>query len=48
MAEKKKAVKNPLKITDTTFRDGHQSSLATRMRYEDMAPVAEQMDAIGW
>lgn len=48
MAEKKKKAANPLKITDTTFRDGHQSSLATRMRYEDMAPVAEQMDAIGW
>jgi len=49
MAEKKKkTATNPLKITDTTFRDGHQSSLATRMRYEDMAPVAEQMDAIGW
>ena len=49
MAEKKKkTAANPLKITDTTFRDGHQSSLATRMRYEDMAPVAEQMDAIGW
>ncbi|HET6461716.1 MAG TPA: pyruvate carboxylase subunit B [Syntrophales bacterium] len=49
MAEKKKkAAANPLKITDTTFRDGHQSSLATRMRTEDMTPVAEKMDQIGW
>jgi pyruvate carboxylase subunit B len=44
----KKTTPNPLKIMDTTFRDGHQSSLATRMRYEDMEPVAEQMNAIGW
>jgi len=48
MVEKKKKAANPLKIMDTTFRDGHQSSLATRMRYEDMEPVAEQMNAIGW
>src|SRR5512136_1832627 len=48
MAEKKKTAKNPLKITDTTFRDGHQSSLATRMRTEDMVPLAEAMNDIGW
>ena len=36
--------KNPVKITDTTLRDGHQSSLATRMRTEDMEPIAEEMD----
>ena len=49
MAEKKKTeAANPVKITDTTLRDGHQSSLATRMRTEDMLPVLEQMDAIGW
>lgn len=49
MAEKKKkAAANPLKITDTTFRDGHQSSLATRMRTEDMTPLAEAMNEIGW
>ena len=28
--------KNPVKICDTTFRDAHQSTLATRMRTEDM------------
>ena len=49
MAEKKKkTAANPLKITDTTFRDGHQSSLATRMRTEDMVPLAEAMNEIGW
>lgn len=46
--EKKEAKKNPVKITDTTFRDGHQSSLATRMRLEDMLPVLEELDQIGF
>ncbi|MEE9399961.1 MAG: hypothetical protein V3V23_06810, partial [Dehalococcoidales bacterium] len=36
--------KNPLKITDVTFRDGHQSNLATRMRTEDMVGIAEEMN----
>jgi len=40
--------KKPLKITDTTFRDGHQSSLATRMRTEDMVPVAKELDDVGF
>ncbi|MFZ7110586.1 MAG: pyruvate carboxylase subunit B [Desulfatiglandales bacterium] len=40
--------KNPLKIQDNTFRDGHQSTLATRMRTEDMLPIAENMDEIGF
>ena len=40
--------KNPLKIQDNTFRDGHQSTLATRMRTEDMLPIAEQMDSVGF
>ncbi len=48
MAEKKKETKTPLKICDTTFRDGHQSSLATRMRTKDMEPLAERMDQVGW
>ncbi|MFW6115265.1 MAG: pyruvate carboxylase subunit B [Thermodesulfobacteriota bacterium] len=39
---------NPLKIQDMTFRDGHQSNLATRMRTEDMLPIAEQMDEVGF
>ena len=43
-----KAVKKPVKITDTTFRDGHQSTLATRMRTDDMIPVAKELDDIGF
>ena len=39
---------NPLKIQDNTFRDGHQSIYATRMRTEDMIPIAEAMDEIGF
>ena len=37
-----------IKITDTTFRDAHQSLMATRLRTEDMVPVAEKMDKIGF
>jgi len=40
--------KNPVHIQDTTFRDGHQSTLATRMRTEDMLPIAEKMDEVGF
>ncbi len=38
----------PLKIQDNTLRDGHQSLLATRMRLDDMIPLAERMDEIGF
>lgn len=37
----------PIKITDTTFRDAHQSLMATRLRMSDMEPIAEKMDSIG-
>lgn len=37
-----------VRITDLTFRDGHQSILATRMRTEDMAGIAEEMDKTGF
>ncbi|GAB6063700.1 pyruvate carboxylase subunit B [Deferrisoma palaeochoriense] len=39
---------NPLKITDLTFRDGHQSLLATRMRTEDMEAIAETVGKVGY
>ena len=39
---------NPLKITDTTFRDGHQCTIATRMRTEDLEPVAAALDKAGF
>ena len=38
----------PLKIMDTTLRDGHQSLLATRMKTEDMIPIAERVDEVGY
>ena len=40
--------KKPVRITDLTFRDGHQSLFATRMTTEDMLPIAEKMDSIGF
>ena len=42
------AAENPVKIQDLTLRDGHQSLFATRGRTEDMIPVAEKMDEIGF
>src|SRR5512139_3554720 len=43
-----KIAKKPVKITDTTLRDGHQSTLATRMRTEDMVPIAAELDQVGF
>jgi len=40
--------RNPVKITDVTFRDGHQSTLATRMRTEDMEGIAGEMNKAGF
>jgi pyruvate/oxaloacetate carboxyltransferase len=40
--------KNKVSIQDNTFRDGHQSIHATRMRTEDMIPMAEKMDGVGF
>ena len=37
-----------VEITDTTLRDAHQSLLATRMRTEDMLPIAEEIDSVGY
>lgn len=42
------AAENPLKIMDLSLRDGHQSLFATRGRTEDMIPVAEMMDEVGF
>ncbi|MFQ5634548.1 MAG: sodium-extruding oxaloacetate decarboxylase subunit alpha [Gammaproteobacteria bacterium] len=38
----------PLGITDVVLRDAHQSLLATRMRIDDMLPVAEKLDRVGF
>ncbi|NLI70252.1 MAG: oxaloacetate decarboxylase subunit alpha [Firmicutes bacterium] len=37
-----------MKITDTTLRDAHQSLLATRMRLEEMYPILEKMNQVGY
>ena len=42
------AAANPVKVMDLTLRDGHQSLFATRGRTEDMIPVAEMMDEVGF
>src|SRR4030042_6326 len=38
----------PLRLTETAFRDAHQSLLATRMSTEDMLPIAAKMDQVGF
>ena len=48
LLQEKVKVTNPLKIQDLTFRDAHQSIFATRGRTEDMIPIAEEMDTIGF
>ncbi len=39
---------SPLGITDVVLRDAHQSLLATRMRIEDMLPIAPKLDQVGY
>jgi len=39
---------NPVHITDLVLRDAHQSLLATRMRTEDMLPIAEKLNRAGY
>lgn len=38
----------PLKLTELVLRDAHQSLLATRMRLDDMLPIAEKLDDVGY
>jgi oxaloacetate decarboxylase alpha subunit len=40
--------RQPLGITEVVLRDAHQSLLATRMRIEDMLPIAEKLDQVGF
>ncbi len=39
---------NPVKITETVLRDAHQSLIATRMTTEEMLPIIEKLDGIGY
>ena len=41
-------VKKPVKITETILRDAHQSLIATRMTTEQMLPIIDKMDEIGY
>ena len=43
MAEKK-----PIKITETVLRDAHQSLIATRMTTDQMLPIIDKMDQVGY
>ncbi|ERB62561.1 sodium-extruding oxaloacetate decarboxylase subunit alpha [Vibrio coralliilyticus OCN008] len=38
----------PLALTDVVLRDAHQSLFATRMRLEDMLPIAAELDKVGY
>jgi oxaloacetate decarboxylase alpha subunit len=40
--------KTPVKITDVVLRDAHQSLFATRLRIDDMLPIAEKLDQVGY
>ena len=40
--------KKPIKITETILRDAHQSLIATRMSTEQMLPIIEKMDKVGY
>jgi len=43
-----KTVKKPVKITETILRDAHQSLIATRMTTEQMLPIIDKMDQVGY
>lgn len=40
--------KKPVKIMETVLRDAHQSLIATRMPTEEMLPIVEKMDQVGY
>ena len=41
-------MKRPVKITETILRDAHQSMIATRMTTEQMLPIIDKMDKVGY
>ncbi|MSS64341.1 oxaloacetate decarboxylase subunit alpha [Velocimicrobium porci] len=43
-----KQAKKPVKITETILRDAHQSLIATRMTTEQMLPIIDKMDKVGY
>ena len=40
--------KKPIKITETILRDAHQSLIATRMTTEQMLPIVDKLDKVGY
>ena len=42
------AILNKLKITETVLRDGHQSLIATRLKTDEILPILEKMDQVGY
>lgn len=40
--------KKPIKITETILRDAHQSLIATRMTTDQMLPIVEKLDKVGY
>jgi len=48
MVTDNKKKKKPLGITEVVLRDAHQSILATRLRIEDMLPICDKIDQIGY
>lgn len=46
--DERSPVRRPVFITDVVLRDAHQSLLATRMRTEDMLPIAEKLNRVGY
>lgn len=47
-SKQRAAAAEPLKITELVLRDGHQSLIATRMRLDDMLPICEKLDKVGF
>ena len=43
-----KPEKKPIRITETVLRDAHQSLIATRMTTEQMLPIIDTMDQVGY
>jgi oxaloacetate decarboxylase (Na+ extruding) subunit alpha len=48
MPNGKGTMANPLLLTELVLRDAHQSLIATRLRIEDMLPIAAKLDAVGY
>lgn len=48
MVKKKQSKNNGVRVTDVILRDAHQSLLATRMRTEDMLPICDKLDQVGY